>query len=95
MRKVCVFVEHLPHVVLVNAALAWKGLEWGMAFTRGLCRGFVNKEVLWSALYRGVLFTSFVLLIDIPESAHKVVIAISIIAHGQCRRTGCEGRTAA
>ena len=51
--------------------MVWKGLGWGMAFTRALYRGFVNKDMPWKALYRGGLFTSFVLLIGIVAFAHS------------------------
>ena len=61
----------LCKVILVNTKMVWKGLGWGMAFTRALCRGFVNKDMPWKALYRGGLFTSFVLLIGIVAFAHS------------------------
>ena len=49
----------------------WKGLGWVETFTRTLCRDFVNKDMPWKALYRGGLFTSFVLLIGIEAFAHS------------------------
>ncbi|MBQ0025460.1 MAG: hypothetical protein KBT00_07055 [Bacteroidales bacterium] len=44
--------------------MVWKSLRRGETFTRALWRGFVNKDMPWRALYRGGLFTSFVLLIS-------------------------------